>query len=114
MEAKFMLRYSDVEKSYSKQKDKDNLFLIFKNLYKFAFLNRLLKENLVDELGNFDKDKLLNESDLTEVGLKIFEKLMYKWLTYTSNDDGKVDRINNIKMLEKYYDKLLKDYESKK
>ncbi|MEZ4786708.1 MAG: hypothetical protein R2790_02205 [Flavobacterium haoranii] len=109
MDAKFNLLYSDIEYSYAKQKDKEYVYTTFKNLFIFSYSKNLLKLNLVDEFGNFDKERMLTNDDFTELGLKIFEELMFKWLTYTGNDDGKIDRINNIKMLEKYYNKLTKE-----
>jgi hypothetical protein len=37
--------------------------------------------------------------------------LVIDWLGYTDNTDSEVDRKNNIKMLEKYYNKLVGKYE---
>jgi hypothetical protein len=37
--------------------------------------------------------------------------LVFDWLGYTDNTDGKVDRKNNIKMLEQYYNKLIGKHE---
>ncbi len=50
---------------------------------------------------------IIKESSLTEIGKHIFVELLFKWFAYTDNESGKIDRKNNIKMLEKYYNQLL-------
>ncbi|AYN04397.1 hypothetical protein [Flavobacterium sp. 140616W15] len=99
--------------AYIRQNDKERTKVKCINLLKFCFYKNLLLKNPFNEKNELESG-IIRESDLTELGLKIFEKLSYKWLVYTDKNDDKIDRINNIKMLEKYYDKLLKDYESKK
>jgi hypothetical protein len=90
--------------------DKNNTRIVCFNLVKFSFEKGLLlkspynsKEELYDEI-------IIYESDLTEKGKLIFWDLSDKWLVYTDNEDGKVDRKNNVKMLEKYYNKLMEKY----
>lgn len=100
--------------SYIRQADKNEMKIICENLLKFSFEKSLLLDTPYDENGNFKTDFIVKESRLTEKGKQIFENICDKWLNYTDNKNSKIDKINNIKMLEKYYDKLLKDYESKK
>lgn len=49
----------------------------------------------------------------TEIGKHIFVELLFKWFAYTDNESGKIDRKNNIKMLEKYYNQLLQKIDRK-
>ena len=51
-------------------------------------------------------DTIIRKDDLTALGKLIFNDLMYDWLTYTDNESGNIDRKNNVKMLEKYFNKL--------
>lgn len=62
--------------------------------------------NPFDEQGNLKIETVIRESDLTETGKQLFDDLADKWLAYTSNGSGKIDRKNNVKMLEKYFNKL--------
>lgn len=57
--------------------------------------------------------QIIKESSLTEIGKHIFVELLFKWFAYTDNESGKIDRKNNIKMLEKYYNQLLQKIDRK-
>ena len=83
-------------RSQIRQKDKDNTIVICQNLLNFAYEKGLLRDNPSDNEGNLIKPSIIRESSL-----------MFKWLAYTDNESGKIDRKNNIKMLEKYYNQLL-------
>ena len=94
-------------RSQIRQKDKDNTIVICQNLLNFAYEKGLLRDNPSDNEGNLIMPSIIRESSLTEVGKTIFVELMFKWMAYTDNESGKIDRKNNIKMLEKYYNQLL-------
>ena len=77
------------------------LFVIF---LRFCYEKGLLKLNPLDK-----KNRILymnyTNNDLTEKGTKIFNNLEFSWLAYTD----KTNKIDNIKMLEKYYLKILQE-----
>lgn len=90
-----------------RQKDKYNTKVCCQNLLNFAYEKGLLRDNPSDNEGNLIMPSIIRESSLTEAGKPIFVELMFKWMAYTDNESGKIDRKNNIKMLEKYYNQLL-------
>lgn len=94
-------------RSQIRQRDKDNTIVICQNLLNFTYKKGLLRDNPSDNEGNLIMPSIIRESSLTEAGKHIFDDLMFKWLAYTDNESGKIDRKNNIKMLEKYYNQLL-------
>ena len=94
-------------RSQIRQRDKDNTIVICQNLLNFAYKKGLLRDNPSDNEGNLIMPSIIRESSLTEAGKPIFVELMFKWMAYTDNESGKIDRKNNIKMLEKYYNQLL-------
>lgn len=89
-----------------RQRDKDNTKIACYNLLNFSYSKRLLNKNPFDSQGNLALDTVIKESDLTDLGKIIFEDLTDKWFIYTDNEAGNIDRKNNIKMLEKYFNKL--------
>lgn len=93
--------------SYIRQKDKDYTKICCHNLLKFAYEKGLLCDIPFDNEGNLIMSTIIRESSLTETGKQIFVELLLKWFAYTDNESGNVDRKNNIKMLEKYYNQLL-------
>ena len=95
-------------RSQIRQRDKDNTIVICQNLLNFAYKKGLLRDNPSDNEGNLIMPSIIRESSLTEAGKPIFVELMFKWMAYTDNESGKIDRKNNIKMLEKYYNLLLR------
>lgn len=102
-----LLNVTYMMNSYIRQADKNEMKIICENLIKFSFEKSLLLNNPYDENGNFKIDFIIKESTLTEKGKQIFEKICDKWLNYTSNKNAKIDKINNISMLEKWYSKMV-------
>jgi hypothetical protein len=88
--------------------DKINARIVCYNLIKFSFEKGLLLKSPYNSQGELYDEMIIWENDLTENGKSIFWDLSVKWLGYTDNEDGKIDRKNNIKMLEKYYNKLMR------
>jgi len=108
-----VLDVEGVVNAYKRQYDKERTIIVFSHLLRFTYSKGMLTMNPFDEEDNLIVNTILRESNLTELGKLYFDKLTDKWLGYTDNNDGKVDRINNTQMLDKYYDKLVKDHESK-
>ncbi|UTC66796.1 MULTISPECIES: hypothetical protein [unclassified Treponema] len=80
---------------------------------RFAYEKKLLKVNPVDIEGRIIKFSYTN-LDLTETGHKILDELYDKWLIYTDkNDADSLKRARNVKQLEKYYQKLMDDFDEK-
>jgi hypothetical protein len=100
----------DVKKmidAYPMKSDKIEMRIVCYNLIKFSFEKGLLLKSPYNGKGELYDEIVICENDLTEKGKLIFDDLAFDWLKYTDNTDGKIDRKNNIKMLEKYYNKLL-------
>lgn len=95
-------------RSQIRQKDKDNAKICCRNLLKFAYEKGLLCIYPFNNEDDLIESTIIRESSLTEIGKHIFVELLLKWMTYTDNESGNIDRKNNIKMLEKYYNQLLK------
>jgi hypothetical protein len=93
--------------AYPMKGDKINIRIICYNLIKFSFEKGLLLKSPYNSQGELYDEIIIYENDLTGNGKSIFLDLLFKWLSYTGNEDGKVDRKNNTKMLEKYYNKLM-------
>ena len=79
-----------------RQRDKDYAKVCCQNLLNYAYGKGLLCDNPCDNEGNLIMPSIIKESSLTEIGKHIF-----------------VDRKNNIKMLEKYYNQLLQKIDRK-
>ena len=90
---------------------KDDLIIICFNLLRFAYDKKLLKIHPFNEKGKLIINTSIYEDDLTPFGEIIFNDLMYDWLYYADNKSGKIDRKSNIKMLDKYYNKLVSKYQ---
>jgi RHS repeat-associated protein len=88
--------------------DKEHMYIVCFNLLHFSNEKGLLLKSPFKENGQLDTNLIVRNSDLTNLGKSTFNDLMFDWLSYTDNADGKVDRKNNVKMLEKYYNKLTK------
>lgn len=99
--------------SHIRQKDKDYTKICCHNLLKFASEMGLLCEIPFDNEGNLIMSTIIRDSSLTETGKQVFVELLLKWFAYTDNESGKIDRKNNIKMLEKYYNQLLQKIDKK-
>lgn len=109
-----LLDVTGIVNAYTRQYDKEKTRVICSNLLKFAYDKGMLINSPFDENNSLILITIIRESNLTELGKLYFEKLADKWFLYTDKNDPKVDRANNIPMLDKYYDKLVNDYESKK
>jgi len=100
----------DVKGLISAQTMKDDKIysrIVCYNLVKFSFEKGLLLKSPYNSQGELYDDIIIYENDLTEKGKLIFWDLSEKWLIYTDNTDGRVDRKNNIKMMGKYYKNLI-------
>ena len=109
MKDQFFFDVDALMETQIRQKDKENTKICCQNLLNFSFQKGLLYENPIDDEGNLIMPAIIRESSLTENGKSIFVKLLFKWMAYTDNESGNIDRKNNIKMLEKYYNQLLKE-----
>jgi hypothetical protein len=89
------------------QEDKIHIRIVCYNLIEFSFKNGLLLKSPYNNQGELYDEIIIYEDDLTENGKSIFWDLSIKWLTYTDNEAGKIDRKNNVKMLGKYYNQLM-------
>ena len=92
--------------AYPADCDKNRMTVICANLLRFAYDHGLLNVCPFTEGGELLMDTIIREDDLTALGKLIFNDLMYDWLTYADNESGKIDRKNNVKMLEKYFNKI--------
>lgn len=114
MNDQLFLDVSGLIKSQIRQRDKDNTKICCRNLLKFAYEKGLLCDNPFDDEGNLIISTIIRESSLTEVGKHLFLELLLKWMAYTDNESGNIDRKNNIKMLEKYYNQLFQKINDRK
>jgi len=84
--------------------------------YHITFLRFCTEKELL-KIKPLDKNSRIiwmnyTNNELTEKGIKIFSDLYDKWLSYNNkNDEKSGERSNNVKMLEKYYLKILQDLE---
>lgn len=107
MSDNLILSVEGMLKAYPMKKDKSDMYIICYNLLHFSYEKGLLLKSPFKEDGQLNAEIVIRESDLTIMGKRIFNDLMYDWLNYTSNTSGRIDRKNNLKMLEKYYNQLL-------
>lgn len=94
------LFYLDVDalmETQIRQRDKYNTKVCCQNLLNFAYEKGLLRDNPSDNEGNLIMPSIIRESSLTEVGKTIFVELMFKWMAYTDNESGKIDRKITLK-----------------
>ena len=83
-----------------------NAHIVF---FRFCYEKGLFKLNPLDEQNRIIYMNYTN-NDLTEKGTKVFYDLHTKWLNYTDKiDEKREERCNNVKMLEKYYIKILQE-----
>ncbi|QOW59975.1 hypothetical protein DYQ05_10470 [Treponema pedis] len=106
MKNELIFSVSGMIAAYPMKSDKDDMMVICFNLLRFSYDNGLLNVCPFDENDELLMDTIIYEDDLTALGKRIFNDLMYDWLNYTDKTDGKIDRKNNVKMLEKYFNKL--------
>lgn len=95
-------------KAYPMKGDKNDMYIICYNLLLFSYEKGLLLKSPFKEDGQLNTKIIIRDSDLTTLGKRVFNDLMYDWLNYTSNTSGTIDKKNNLKMLEKYYNKIKK------
>lgn len=81
---------------------------IVKNYEMFVIFLRFCYEKKLLVLNPLDKNHrilymIYKNQDLTDTGKLVFSDLMFDWLTYTD----RTNKIDNIKMLENYYLKIL-------
>ena len=100
-----LLNVSSMINAYPMKDDKIAMFTICFHLLRFSCEKELLQKNPFDEQGDLNIDTIIKESDLTDLGKQLFDDLAEKWFVYTDKTDGKIDRKNNVKMLEKYFNK---------
>lgn len=106
MKNKFIFSVPGMIQAYPMKSDKDYMKVVCFNLLRFSYDKGLLNVCPFDENDELRMDTVIYEEDLTVLGKLIFNDLMYDWLGYTDKTDGKIDRKNNVKMLEKYFNKL--------
>ncbi len=74
---------------------------------RFCYEKQMLKKDPIDQLGRIIRMYYTN-NNFTENGIKTFERLYIKWLTYNDKNDDKTEvRSVDTKTLEKYYTKIL-------
>ena len=84
--------------------DTYNLHITF---LRFCYEKKLIKVNPLDKCDRIIRMNYTN-NNLTEKGTKILNDLYDDWLNYTNKTDEKSEERNkNVKMLEKYYLKIL-------
>lgn len=88
--------------AYIRQIDKDNILISCRNLLRFSYEKGLLQKNPFDEQGNLKIEVVIRESDLTDLGKRLFDDLTDKWFAYTD----RTQKYDNIIILEKYFNKL--------
>ncbi len=106
----YVCNIADIILSYSRYSSiMVKIYDVFVTLLAFSWEKELLKQKPLDKNNRILKMNYIN-NDLTEKGKQIFSDLIDKWLTYNDkNDDNTEKRKNNIKMLEKYYNQLIKE-----
>lgn len=88
-----------------RQVDKNQTKEICAVLLSFSYEKGLLKDNPFDADGELRRNCEIYERHLTEQGKIYFNDLMFDWLTYTD----RTNKIDNVKMLEKWYAKYLEN-----
>ena len=106
----YVFDLSDLLKPYHNYSDSiKNIYDAHITFFRFCYEKRLLKLNSLDKQNRIIYMHYTN-NDLTEEGTKIFYDLHTKWLNYTDKvDEKREERCNNVKMLEKYYIKILQE-----
>ena len=97
-----LLNVRRLAEAYIRQVDKDNTLIACRNLLQLSYKKGLLHENPFDEEGNLNIDTVIKESDLTNLGKRLFDDLADKWFAYTD----RTQKYDNITILEKYFNNL--------
>ena len=95
--------------AYPMKSEKAEIKIVCNNLIKYSFEKGLLKNTPYNSEDKLDENLIIYQNDLTEKGKIVFNDLMFDWLSYTDNKSGNIDRKNNIKMLDKYFLKKIKN-----
>ena len=86
-----------------------NIYNAHITFFRFCYEKGLFRLNPLDEQNRIIYMRYTN-NDLTEKGTEIFYNLHTKWLNYTDKiDEKREERCSNVKMLEKYYIKILQE-----
>ena len=93
--------------AYPMKSEKAEIKVVCNNLIKYSFEKGLLKNTPYNNKDELNDNLIIYQNDLTEKGKMVFNDLMFDWLRYTDNKIGNVDRKNNIKMLDKYFSKII-------
>jgi len=101
--------FNGMVNAYPMKSDKAEIKIVCNNLIKYSFKKGLLKNTPYNNEEELKENLIIYQNDLTEKGEIIFNDLMFDWLSYTDNRSGNIDRKNNIKMLDKYYYKIIKN-----
>ena len=101
--------FNGMVNAYPMKSDKAEIKIVCNNLIKYSFKKGLFKNTPYNNEEELKENLIIYQNDLTEKGKIIFNDLMFDWLSYTDNRSGNVDRKNNIKMLDKYYSKIVKN-----
>ena len=105
------LDVSHLIRTNKREIDRDNTKVVLYNLVTFCYNKNLLLVYLFNSSDNLKEDLKIQTNNLSPKGKILFHSLRDKWLGYTDNEDRKIDRKSNIKMLDKYYNKLVSQYQ---
>ena len=105
------LDVSHLIRTNKREIDRDNTKVVLYNLVTFCYNKNLLLVYLFNSSDNLKEDLKIQTNNLSPKGKILFHSLRDKWLGYTDNEDRKIDRKSNIKMLDKYYNKLVSEYQ---
>ena len=94
--------------SQIRQADKNRVKRVCSALLLFCFDKKLLKEIPFDSNGELRRNYDVYERHLTRIGKLYFYDLSEKWLVYTD----RTNKIDNVKILEKWYSKLIEPNEN--
>ena len=103
------LDVSHLIRTNKREIDRDNTKVVLYNLVAFCYNKNLLLVYPFNSSDNLKEDLKIQTNNLSPKGKILFHSLRDKWLGYTDNEDGKIDRKSNIKMLDKYYNKLVSE-----
>ena len=103
------LDVSHLIRTNKREIDRDNTKVVLYNLVAFCYNKNLLLVYPFNSSDNLKEDLKIQTNNLSPKGKILFYSLRDKLLGYTDNEDGKIDRKSNIKMLDKYYNKLVSE-----
>jgi hypothetical protein len=100
------LSIAEVLSHYPQKSLRDETEKVYTAFLNFCFDRKLIQNNPLENTGKLKKNYSVCESDLTETGKLYFDDLLWDWLEYTDRSK-KIDKIENTKILEKYYNRML-------